>query len=482
MPNCLSPYALVALAAAALAAAASRPLTAQGSPASAAYRAAHQRLAYNVYKELIEMNTADSVGSTTPAAEAVAKRFLAAGFPASDVQVLTPRADKGNVVVRYRGRGTRKPLLLLAHLDVVQALRSDWSPELDPFKLTERDGWFYGRGTADDKAMAAIFVANLLRLKQERYVPDRDIILALTADEEGGPVNGVRYLLRDHRDLIDAAYAINEGGGGALKDGKPFYHSVQATEKVSANFRLTATNKGGHSSVPRPDNAIYELAEALTRVARYQFPVELNEVTRAFFERTATVESPDVAAAMRAIVRNPGDSAAAALISVQPRFNSMLRTTCVATRLSGGHANNALPQTATANVNCRIVPNKPPDEVRQTLVRAIGDTSIEVSRAPALDPSAPSPLLPELITPVERLTREMFGNVPVIPTMSTGATDGRALRSAGIPTYGVSGLFGDPNDARAHGRDERMLVKSFFDGQEFLYRLMKELTSARPVS
>jgi len=482
MPNCLSPYALVALAAAALAAAASRPLTAQGSPASAAYRAAHQRLAYNVYKELIEMNTADSVGSTTPAAEAVAKRFLAAGFPASDVQVLTPRADKGNVVVRYRGRGTRKPLLLLAHLDVVQALRSDWSPELDPFKLTERDGWFYGRGTADDKAMAAIFVANLLRLKQERYVPDRDIILALTADEEGGPVNGVRYLLRDHRDLIDAAYAINEGGGGALKDGKPFYHSVQATEKVSANFRLTATNKGGHSSVPRPDNAIYELAEALTRVARYQFPVELNEVTRAFFERTATVESPDVAAAMRAIVRNPGDSAAAALISVQPRFNSMLRTTCVATRLSGGHANNALPQTATANVNCRIVPNKPPDEVRQTLVRAIGDTGIEVSRAPALDPSAPSPLLPELITPVERLTREMFGNVPVIPTMSTGATDGRALRSAGIPTYGVSGLFGDPNDARAHGRDERMLVKSFFDGQEFLYRLMKELTSARPVS
>ena len=428
------------------------------------------------------MNTADSVGSTTPAAEAVAKRFLAAGFPASDVQVLTPRADKGNVVVRYRGRGTRKPLLLLAHLDVVQALRSDWSPELDPFKLTERDGWFYGRGTADDKAMAAIFVANLLRLKQERYVPDRDIILALTADEEGGPVNGVRYLLRDHRDLIDAAYAINEGGGGALKDGKPFYHSVQATEKVSANFRLTATNKGGHSSVPRPDNAIYELAEALTRVARYQFPVELNEVTRAFFERTATVESPDVAAAMRAIVRNPGDSAAAALISVQPRFNSMLRTTCVATRLSGGHANNALPQTATANVNCRIVPNKPPDEVRQTLVRAIGDTGIEVSRAPALDPSAPSPLLPELITPVERLTREMFGNVPVIPTMSTGATDGRALRSAGIATYGVSGLFGDPNDARAHGRDERMLVKSFFDGQEFLYRLMKELTSARPVS
>ena len=482
MPSFLAPRTVVALAAAALTAAGSRHLAAQSATASTAYQAAHQRLAYEVYKELIEMNTADSVGSTTAAAEAVAKRFLAAGFAASDVQVLTPRADKGNVVVRYRGRGARKPLLLLAHLDVVQALRSDWSPELDPFKLTERDGWFYGRGTADDKAMAAIFVANLLRLKQERYVPDRDIILALTADEEGGPVNGVRYLLRDHRDLIDAAYAINEGGGGALKDGKPFYHSVQATEKVSANFRLTAANKGGHSSVPRPDNAIYELAEALTRVARYQFPVELNDVTRAFFERTATVEAPDVAAAMRAIVRNPADSGAAALISAQPRFNSMLRTTCVATRLAGGHANNALPQTATANVNCRIVPNKPPEEVRQALVRAIGDTGIEISRAPALDPSAPSPLLPELMTPVERLTREMFGNIPVIPTMSTGATDGRALRSAGIPTYGVSGLFGDPNDARAHGRDERMLVKSFFDGQAFLYRLVKELTSTKPVS
>jgi acetylornithine deacetylase/succinyl-diaminopimelate desuccinylase-like protein len=453
------------------------------APASAAYRAPHQRLAQEVYKELIEINTTDSVGSTTPAAEAVAKRFLAAGFPSADVQVLAPRADKGNVVVRYRGRGVRKPLLLLAHLDVVQALRSDWSADLDPFKLTERDGWFYGRGTSDDKAMAAIFVANLLRLKQENYVPDRDIILALTADEEGGPANGVRFLLREHRDLIDAAYTLNEGGGGALREGKPFYHSVQATEKVSANFRLTATNRGGHSSVPRPDNAIYQLAEALTRIGRYSFPVELNDVTRAFFERTATIESPEMAAAMRAVVRNQRDSAAAALISTQPRFNSMLRTTCVATRLSGGHANNALPQTASANVNCRIVPNKPPEEVRQALARVVGDTGVEISRAAALEPSAPSPLLPELMTPVERLTKELFGDIPVIPTMSTGATDGRALRSAGIPTYGVSGLFGDPNDARAHGRDERMLVKSFFDGQEFLYRLVKELTAAgKPVS
>lgn len=474
----------VAAASCAFVAAVALPLSGQAPPlASDAYRAPHQRLALDVYREMIEINTTDSVGATTPAAEAVAKRFLAAGFPAADVQLLAPRPDKGNVIVRYRGRGARKPLLLLAHLDVVAALKSDWSADLDPFKLTERDGYFYGRGTSDDKAMASIFVANLLRLKKEGYVPDRDIILALTADEEGGPANGVRWLLREHRGAIEAAYALNEGGGGALKDGKPFYHSVQATEKVSANFRLSAKNRGGHSSVPRPDNAIYELAQALTRVSNYQFPVELNDVTRAFFERTAAIEPPEMAAAMRAIVRNPSDAAASATISAEPRFNSMLRTTCVATRLSGGHAQNALPQLATANINCRMVPNKSPEEVRAALARAIADTGIEISPAPPLNPSAPSPLLPELMGPVERLTKELFGDIPVIPTMSTGATDGRYLRAVDIPTFGVSGLFGDPNDARAHGRDERVLVKSYFDGQEFLYRLVRELTtSAKPVS
>jgi acetylornithine deacetylase/succinyl-diaminopimelate desuccinylase-like protein len=439
-----------------------------------------------IYRELIEINTADSVGNTTLAAQAMEKRFLDAGFPAADVQLFLPRADKGNLVVRYHGRpgGTsgRKPLLLLAHLDVVQALKSDWSADLDPYKLTERDGYYYGRGTSDDKAMAASFVANLLRMKREGYQPDRDIILALTSDEEGGPVNGVRWLIREQRDRIDAAYALNEGGGGALRDGKPFYHSVQATEKVSANFQVTARNRGGHSSVPRPDNAIYQLAEALTKIGKYTFPVELNEITRPFFERTASIESPEMAAAMRAIVKNPADASAAALISTQPRFSSMLRTTCVATRLSGGHANNALPQTATATVNCRMVPNKSPEEVRQALLRAADDTGITISPAPALAASAPSPLNPELMTPVERITRQMFGDIPVIPTMSTGATDGRFLRSAGIPTYGVSGIFSDPNDARAHGRDERLLVKSLFDGQEFLYRLVRELTGGRPIS
>jgi acetylornithine deacetylase/succinyl-diaminopimelate desuccinylase-like protein len=451
--------------------------------------APHQRLAREVYRELIEINTADSVGSVTRAAAAMAKRFRDAGFPARDVQLLVPagKPTKGNLVVRYRGRGgpdAGKPILLLAHLDVVAALRSDWT--LDPFVLTERDGYFYGRGTGDDKAMASIFVANMLRDRRSGWVPDRDVILALTADEEGGDANGVDFLLDHHRGLIDAAYALNEGGGGSLRDGKPFLNSVQAAEKVYADFTLTARNRGGHSSVPRPDNAIYELVDALARVARHQFPVQLNEVSRTFFERTAALESPEVAAAMRAVVANPADSAAVAVLARDPRYNSMLRTTCVATRLSGGHAYNALPQTATANVNCRIVPTSNPREARDALARIVADTGIHISETIPLGGRAdaiPSPLTAEIMDPVTSITREMFGeNVPVIPVMSTGATDGRRLRSAGIPTYGVSGLFGDPADSRAHGRDERMLVKSYFDGQEFLHRLVHRLAGGTPIT
>ena len=468
--------ALLAVAFAVALAAGARPLVAQQA---APPLAPHQKLAREVYEELVEINTADSVGSATKAAEAVAKRFRAAGFPAKDVRLLVPKGKptKGNLVVRYRGRGRGKPLLLLAHLDVVAALRSDWT--IEPFVLTERDGYFYGRGTSDDKAMAAIFVANLLRDRRAGWVPDRDVILALTADEEGGDANGVEWLIANHKDLIDAAYAINEGGGGALRDGKPFSNSVQAAEKVPVNFTLAATNRGGHSSVPRPDNAIYELANALVAVERFAFPVQLNDVSRAYFERTAALETPEVGAAMRSIVANQGDSAAAAVLSKTPRYNSMLRTTCVATRLAGGHAYNALPQTATANVNCRIVPTQTPDEVRATLERAIGDTGIRITATvPIREKSgaAPSPLTAELLDPVTEITHALFGaDVPVIPVMSTGATDGRFLRAAGIPTYGVSGIFGDPNDARAHGRDERLLVKSFYDGQEFLGRLVHRL-------
>lgn len=442
----------------------------------------NQQLAHDIYKQLVEINTVDSVGSTTVAADAMAKRFLGAGFPESDIFRGGPRADKGNLVVRYHGTGARRPLLLLAHLDVVQALRSDWSPDLDPFVFTERDGYYYGRGSGDDKAMASIFVANLLRYKKEGYAPDRDIILALTADEEGGGSNGVRWLLANHKDLIDAAYALNEGGGGALRDGKPFINSVGAAEKVSANFVVSTANRGGHSSVPRDDNAIYELAEALTRVAKHQFPVMLNEVTKAFFSRTANIETPEMGAAMRAIVANQNDAAASATVSRDPRYRSMLRTTCVATMLSGGHARNALPQKATANVNCRMAPGHDPADVRDGLIKAIGDTGVSVSRGPAMEHASPSPLTPEVMGPIEKLTRDVFGpNVAVIPTMGTGATDSKYLRAAGIPGYGVSGLFSDPTDNRAHGRDERVLIKSYYDSQEFLYRLVKEMSSTRTV-
>ncbi|HEX7020078.1 MAG TPA: M20/M25/M40 family metallo-hydrolase [Gemmatimonadaceae bacterium] len=439
----------------------------------------NQQLARDIYKQLIEINTVDSVGSPTLAANAMAKRFLDAGFPAADVHVLGPRADKYNLVVRYHGTGARKPLLLLAHLDVVAALKSDWSNDLDPFTFTERDGYFYGRGTSDDKAMASIFVANLLRMKAEHYTPDRDIIVALTADEEGGPANGVRWLVENHRDLIDAAYALNEGGGGALRVGKPYLNSVGAAEKVYTDFTITARNPGGHSSVPRDDNAIYELANALTHVAAFQFPVMLNPVTTAFFAKTATIETnPAMAAAMRALTVNPKDSAAAATLSKDARYRSMLRTTCVATMLAGGHARNALPQTATANINCRMAPGHDPAEVRASLAKAIGDTGIVISAAPAMEHAQPSPLTPEVMGAIERVTHELYGDIPVIPTMGTGATDSKYLRAVGIPGYGVSGIMSEPGDNRAHGRDERVAVKSYFDGQEFLWRLTKDLTSA----
>ncbi|MBK5187918.1 MAG: M20/M25/M40 family metallo-hydrolase [Gemmatimonadaceae bacterium] len=439
-----------------------------------------QQSLHEIYKELIETNTEDSagVGSVTKASEQIAARFRAAGYPESDIHLLGPTEDKHAVIVRLHGTGAKKPLLLLAHLDVVMALPTDWTS--DPFKLVEKDGYYYGRGSIDDKAMASIFVANMIRYKKEGFVPDRDIILALTPDEEKSGLFGTEWLIEHHKDLIDAAYALNEGGGGSLKNGKPFLHAVQATEKAFTNFTLTVKNPGGHSSVPRPDNAIYQLAEGLVRFRRFSFPVQLNDVTRAFFTGTAAIETPERAAAMRALLKNPSDAAAAATLSRDPRYNSILRTTCVATRLSGGHADNALPQTATALVNCRVFPNVPIDSVRATIIRVLNDTGIVVSPSEQLGPTSPSPLSPELMDPIKTLTARMFDNVPVIPFMSTGATDGRYLRAAGIPTYGVSGLFLDPGDIRAHGRDERVPQKSLYESQAFLYELVKMLSTEKP--
>jgi acetylornithine deacetylase/succinyl-diaminopimelate desuccinylase-like protein len=444
----------------------------------------HQRAAREIYSELISINTVDSVGSVTKAAEAMAARFRAAGFPESDVKVLIPpgKPNKGNLVVRYHGRaGGPKPILLLAHLDVVAALRSDWPR--DPFTLYEENGYFLGRGSSDDKAMASIFVANLLRMKAQGVQPSRDIILALTADEEGGDANGAEWLVKEHRDLVDAAFAINEGGGGTLSgsgmDVKPLFHSVQAAEKVYQDFTLTATNPGGHSSVPRPDNAIYELAEALARLPKFAFPVALNPTTRAFFEQTAKVEKPEVATAMRAIVANPNDSAAAAFLSRDPRYASMLRTTCVATRLMGGHAYNALPQSATANVNCRMVPTSSSAEVRATLARVIADTGIKITNTQSTEPEFPKstlPIDPTVLAATTEITKSMFGDIPVVPTMSTGATDSHYFRAVGIPSYGISGIFSTPGETNAHGRDEKLRVKSYYDGLEFLDQLVRRLT------
>ncbi|MBL8207329.1 MAG: M20/M25/M40 family metallo-hydrolase [Blastocatellia bacterium] len=436
-----------------------------------------RQLAYDIFKQLIEINTTDSVGNCTEAAEAMAARLKAAGFAAEDIQVLGPNPRKGNLVVRYRGTGARKPVLLLAHLDVVEAKREDWS--FDPFKFLEQDGYYYGRGTSDDKAMAAIFVANLIRFKQEGFVPDRDIIVALTADEEGGDFNGVDWLLKNHRALIDADFGLNEGGGGAMRHGKKLFNTVQASEKVYQSFRLEVKGKGGHSSRPVvKDNVIYQLAEGLQRIAQFNFPVSLNEVTKLFFERSANFESGETAGAMRALAKNPSDTQSIALLSHQPAYNATMRTTCVATMLEAGHAENALPQTARATINCRILPTEMADQVRQTLIKVVNDNRISITPIREPKPSPPSPLRPDVISVIERVTTELFPGVPVIPTMSTGATDSLYLRKAGIPMYGTSGIFGDIDDSRAHGRDERIAVQSFFDGQEYLYRLVKALAAA----
>jgi acetylornithine deacetylase/succinyl-diaminopimelate desuccinylase-like protein len=442
--------------------------------AAAVALAPHEQLAFDIYKELVEINTVTATGDTLQAAQAMAARLRAAGIPAEDIHVFNPAPKKGNLVVRYRGSGARKPMLLMAHIDVVEAKREDWTT--DPFKLVEQDGHYYGRGTGDDKFMAAAFVANLVRYRKEGYRPERDLVLVLETDEETGDAstNGIGWLIRNQRALIDAEFALNEGGGVGLDKGKPIRVGVQTSEKVYMDFTVEVRDAGGHSSQPGRTTAIYKLAEGLARLGRFDFPFALNDTTRVFMQRAAAFEDPRIAADMRAIAAPNPDPAAIARLSAIPRFNSQVRTTCVATLLEGGHAPNALPQLAKANVNCRILPGHSVDEVEAKLQDLMGKDA-KISRAYAPNVSPPSPLNPELFGAIEKVAAQFWPGAPIIPTMVAGATDGAFLRNAGIPTYGHSGLATEVSENRAHGRDERVPVKSFYEGLEYLYRLVKVL-------
>lgn len=445
-------------------------------------------LARSIFKQLIEIDTSESGLGSTPAAEAMAQRMRDAGFAESDIQVLGPNDRKKNLVVRLRGNGKKKPVLLIGHLDVVEARRADWTT--DPYQFVEKDGYFYGRGTQDMKDGDAIMATTLIRLKKEGFRGDRDIILALTADEEGSNANGVDWLLRNKRELVDAEFVLNHDGGGVLLEkGKAVQLEVTASEKVYADFDLSTTNPGGHSSLPVPDNAIYSLAKGLARLADYEFPFELNNVTRAYYEQIAKAAGGQRAADIRAMLATPPDAAAIARLSKDSIDHATVRTTCVATRLEAGHANNALPQKARANVNCRILPGHSPEEVRQALIKVLNDPQITVryiatsgemrDTAPTQAGFQPPPLRPEVIEPLRKIAAKMWPGTPVITSMAAGATDGVYTSAAGLPTYVVGGEAIERDDIRAHGQDERIAVASFNRAVDFYYEYLKQVVTYR---
>jgi len=461
-------------------------LSAAASAAPPQTDAAVNALARDVFKELIEINTTDSVGNVTIAAEAMAKRLRAGGFAASDMQLLGPNDRKKNLVVRMKGSGERKPVLMIGHLDVVEAHREDWST--DPFKFIENDGYFYGRGTQDMKDGDAIMVTTLLRLKKEGFRPSRDLILALTADEEGGTSNGVEWLLQHHRELIDAEFVLDQDDFSVIAEhGKPVFYQLDASEKVYADYLVTATNKGGHSSAPRPDNAIYELMNGLQRIAKYEFPFELNAVTRAYFEQLAKIETAERGRDMQAILKVPADPAAIARLSRDPEYHGVMHTTCVATRLAAGHANNALPQRAQATINCRILPGHSPEEVRKVLIQVLVNPQLTVQyidedgtiHATALSKSGypPTPLLTDVMRPLQSVVATFWPGLQIVPTMSPGASDATHTSAAGMPSYNLTGIQVDKDDDREHGRDERVGIESFYRGNEFFYRYLKTLAA-----
>ncbi|MGH7565389.1 MAG: M20/M25/M40 family metallo-hydrolase [Gemmatimonadota bacterium] len=428
-------------------------------------------LAAAIYEKMVEIPSVSGSEPSQTILSVTADRLREAGI---STEIAGP--DSAQVLVaRLEGSGERSPLLLLAHLDVVPALREDWST--DPFTLVEEDGWWYGRGTEDNKAGAAILVTNLIRAKRDGFVPDRDWIVALTSDEETNS-DGIQWLVTEGRDLIgDPELALNtDAGGGIVQDGRDVMFEVQGSEKVYLTFMLEVTDDGGHSSRPTEDNAIDALARGLVRLAEYRFPVTLNEITQGYFGRTSAFQDEAVRADMRAVAADPPDSAAAARLSESPFYNALLRTTCTATRLEAGHADNALPQTARATVNCRILPGEPIDAVESTLNEVAADPRIRISRKREPTESPPSPLTPEVMEPIAAIAEEMWPGVAIVPEMSTGATDGLYVRNAGIPVYGAGAIFGDPGDARAHGRDERVAVTRFYEALEFWNRLVRRLS------
>lgn len=440
---------------------------------------ADRQLAHDLLKEMIETNSTHAHGSTV-LAQAIATRLAGAGFAAEDIHIVIPPDHplKGNVVVRLHGNGRGKPILYICHLDVVEAKREDWT--VDPFVLTEKDGWFYGRGVVDMKGEDVAVLESLIRLKREGFKPDRDIIVAFTADEEAeGDANGVDYLLTHDRPLVDAGLVLNpDAGGGALKGGQRIGYGVQTSEKLYVTYTLETTNRGGHSSEPRPDNAIYELAQALLKVGAYHFPVHMTDTTRLFFEKTSAAASGAVRADMLAVSKSPPDLAAADRLSAEDvNDNAMLRTTCVATLVNAGHAENALPQHAQAVVQCRSIPGETIEETEKRLSEAIGDPGVKISLTNPVKPSGESRLTPEIMARYEKTVHSMWPGVPVIPTMDPGASDSVHTRAAGIPSFGASAIFNDIDDIRIHGRDERVAETTFYEGVEYAYRLMKAMSA-----
>ena len=458
--------------------AASIALAASAAVAAPVPPAASTQLAREVLAQLIATASVHAKGSTE-AAQLMAKRFLDAGFASEDVQVLIPAAfpTEGNLVVRLRGKGKDKPLMFLGHLDVVEAKREDWT--YDPFVLTEKDGWLYGRGTIDMLGQDAAMIAAIVRMKQEGIVPERDVILALTANEEaGGDYNGVKWLVKEHRPLVDAGLVINpDAGEAAQKHGRSLYVALETSEKVYMSFQVEVTDKGGHSSRPTAANPIYRLARDLGRLSTYTFPLDLNETTRLYFAGRSKLVTGQASVDMLAASRPNPPKAALARLSADVETNIVLRTTCVATEIQGGHAENALPQRARATIQCRVIPGEPEERILQTLREVLADPGAQIKavRPPVVSPE--SPPSPAVLSTVQRVVGGMWPGVAVIPNMAAGASDSIYTRVADMPTYGVDAMFDDLDDGRAHGRDERIGVKVFEEEVEFTYRLMKDFSS-----